>query len=375
MHLKDPMILVDQTGSLDTFINNIHAVINAGAKSLLLFACDKNGFTPEDLNDTLRSLQLPVLGGVFPSIISQGQHFDRGSIVYGANITTKTTTVRGLSDESCEYASQMQALAETCPADASLMVIVDGLSSRITAFLEDCYDEFGADCNYVGGGAGSLSFEHKPSVFTENGLEQDCAQILVVRGEAGISCGHGLDVLAGPFLVSRSRNNEIHTLDYRPAYDVYKEVVEQATGKQLDEEEFINISKEFPFGLSQIDGEILVRDPLMTNDGKLICVGEVPENSLIHILQGKPEHLITAAKVVAVKLARGKTRQNPIFVFDCISRLLFLEDRFSETLVSMQETLENHGPLVGALSVGEITNNDENYLALHNKTTVLATLV
>jgi hypothetical protein len=61
-------------------------------------------------------------------------------------------------------------------------------------------------------------------------------------------------------------------------------------------------------------------------------------------------------------------------LFDCISRTLFLQERFEEELGNIQSCLPQGTPLIGAMSLGEIADADNSCLELFNKTIVLGAL-
>ena len=124
--------------------------------------------------------------------------------------------------------------------------------------------------------------------------------------------------------------------------------------------------------------EMVVRDPIALDGDKMICVGEVPQGSFVNILQGNKDSLVEGAKH-ALKLAGDSFEKNhskenvenlSTFFIDCISRVLFLEDDFSEEL----DTVYNDNTLIGALTLGEIANTGTAYLEFYNKTSVVALL-
>ena len=58
-----------------------------------------------------------------------------------------------------------------------------------------------------------------------------------------------------------------------------------------------------------------------------------------------------------------------VFFIDCISRVLFLKDRFPEEI----HAVRHKGlPLFGACTIGEIANSGKDYLEFYNKTAVVA---
>lgn len=169
--------------------------------------------------------------------------------------------------------------------------------------------------------------------------------------------------------------NVIHTLNWRPAFEVYREVVEDHAAASISEENFFDLAKHYPFGINKIDTERIIRDPFSVGEGgSLICVGEVPRNSLVDIMNGESQNLVRAA-ATALELARddydgGPEPRQRIFM-DCISRTLCLEEGFSKELDAVYEEGK---PLVGALTIGEIANSGRDYLEFYNKTAVVAVL-
>jgi hypothetical protein len=247
-------------------------------------------------------------------------------------------------------------------------VLVDGLSSRIGALLDGVYDNLGSDPVYFGGGAGSLSFQSKPCLFSNQGMLADHAQLTVLPWQFGLGVEHGWEKFAGPFVVTNSTRNVIHSLDFRPAFEVYREYVEADSGRRFTDDNFFDIAKAYPFGLEKPDGSILVRDPISRTDNDLNCVGEVPANSVVHLLKGQTANLIRAAAAGAAAVPKGA---GPAILADCISRVLFLENDFLEELDAVRQSMGDR-PLFGMLTLGEIANGGDYCLEFYNKTFVLA---
>ncbi|MBC8175647.1 MAG: FIST C-terminal domain-containing protein, partial [Candidatus Marinimicrobia bacterium] len=85
---------------------------------------------------------------------------------------------------------------------------------------------------------------------------------------------------------------------------MYRDIVEKHSNKRFQKDNFFDISKCHPFGISKLGTERIVRDPFMrAEDDSLICVGEVPQDSFIDILKGDVNSLVTAAGK-ALRLAK-----------------------------------------------------------------------
>jgi hypothetical protein len=343
-------------------------VLANGAQSLILLACDENGCSPEQFDGWLCGLASPICGGVFPQLIYDWRNHERGYIVVGVPETITVHNIPGLSDPGADFAALLEASLAGGVAPESLLILVDGLSSRIGALLDGIYDNLGSDPTYFGGGAGSLSFQSKPCLFSNSGMLADHAQLTRLRGRFSLAVEHGWETFAGPFVVTNSTRNVIHSLDFRPAIEVYREHVEADSGRVIGDDNFFDIAKAYPFGLEKPDGSILVRDPIGRVLNDLTCVGEVPTNSVVHLLRGQTANLIQAAASGAAAIPQGT---GPAILADCISRVLFLEEDFARELDAVRQAMGER-PLFGVLTLGEIANGGDYCLEFYNKTFVLA---
>ncbi len=369
-------IFLDDTGSIEGFQNILkQALATEGVAGILIMACDANGFTPQMVDPILQEIEVPVIGGVFPEIIHAKEKYQNGTIVASLSAAPEIHIIKGLSDESKDFSF---AVGEQIPDRANtktMMVFVDGLASRIASLIEGIFIAFGLDCNYIGGGAGSLSFEQRPCLFTPEGLLEDCAVVGLLDVDSGIGVQHGWENISGPYKVTQSDRTIIQKLDGRVAFEVYKEVVEKASGQVFTDDNFFDIAKGYPFGINRLGDEKIVRDPIVVNEeGGLVCVGEVPQDSYVYILKGNTTSLVFAASKARAlgeySFPAGGTTQTHLFI-DCISRVLFMEDEFYREL---EAVYDDTTPLIGALTLGEIANFGKDFLEFYNKTAVLGVL-
>ncbi len=259
--------------------------------------------------------------------------------------------------------------------------MIDGLMSNIAHFLSGLYDRLGDRVNFIGGGAGSISLQQQPCLITANGLLQDAAVIALLDYDTHLGVKHGWKRLAGPVVATRTSRNTICELNWEEAFKVYKNYVERDSGHALTKDNFFEIAKCYPFGISKSDAEEVIRDPIAVNgEGDLVCVGEVPENTVLNIMKGVPENLIkVAAEAVEETLIQsgGEVTVRHTMVVDCVSRALFLEDRHEEELEEINKrikALRSEVSPQGMLSLGEISSYGEGYLEFFNKTIVIGSL-
>ncbi len=370
------MIELGRSGSADELHGLLKTVAGEpGVESILIMACDANGFTPQAVDPILAELSVPVFGGTFPEIIYGVEKLSTGTVVFGLRDAAQVEVIPGLSDDAADFEALIDRVVPEHRTVETMFVFVDGLGKRIGALIDSLFNVFGLECNYIGGGAGSLSFVQRPCLFTNAGLLQDCTVLALTDVHSGVGVSHGWTELSGPYQVTRSAGPVIQSLDGMPAGEVYRGVVEPHSGKTITTEGFFEIAKGFPFGISKLGAEKIVRDPIsMGDDDSLVCVGDVPQGSFVHILHGNVEDLVAAARR-ALDLSRipfedGGTEDVTLLI-DCISRVLVLGDDFSKELEAVHRPSI---PLIGALTLGEIANSGKDYLEFYNKTSVVGVL-
>ncbi len=348
---------------------------NKDVNGILILSADENNYDNKKIDEIIKKIKTPIFGGIFPEIIYQNQKLKKGVIVAGITETPDITIINKLSNENIDYEEIIKEKISSFDDTKTMFVLVDGLSKRISALIESLFNLFGIEVNYIGGGAGSLSFIQKPCLFSNEGLLMDAALLVSTKITSGIGVNHGWSKIDGPFTVTESEKNIIKTIDWKPAFELYKEVVEKHSKKTFTDDNFFDISKSYPFGIAKHGVENIVRDPLMVGENNsLICVGEVPEESIIEILSGDTTSLIKAAKKaseIATKNISSNFEINTTLFIDCISRVLFLEDDFKKELDAVYDPKNQ---LIGALTLGEIANSGKDYVEFYNKTAVVGVL-
>lgn len=314
---------------------------------------------------------LTLFGGIFPQLIVDGVAHEEGTLLLGLSQPPEVTHITGLSDTEQGYTDQLPDLLSR--GFETAFVLVDAFASRTDVLIRALFNTYGVELNVLGGGAGSLSMEQQPCLLTDEGWHEDGALIAATEANGNVGVRHGWQEFAGPFRVTGAEGNVVTLLGDEPAYDVYREVVEPDAGVEIGADNFFEVAKSYPLGLSRFDAEKIVRDPFEpTADGGLRCFGDVPQGSFVHVLKGDPASLIEAAGEAAdaaraIELPGGGPRST--LFFDCISRVLYLESEFERELATVAD--RSDAPLVGALTIGEIANSGREFLELYNKTAVV----
>jgi hypothetical protein len=343
-----------------------------------IFVGEKNKPDLEALVAELNQNDIEFIGGIFPAIIHDDQKYEEGTVCTVLPALEKPFLIKGLNNAQIELPDFGQAGASQ-DGKTTAVILVDGLTSGIASFLAEMFNRLGNSVSYFGGGAGSLTLQQEPCVFTPSGVFQDAAIVTFVPRQISLGVQHGWQKIAGPVMATKTRQNVIVELNWRNAFEVYQEVVEADSGATLTTEAFFDTAKGYPFGIYKEGSEEIVRDPIIATDaGELVCVGEVPENAPLNILKGnKPELVQAAAQAADHREQLGGSRPQQSLIIDCISRVLFLEEDFSEELAAVKQGLLASGDQtapVGALTLGEISSDGNGFLEFYNKTIVIGML-
>ncbi len=349
-------------------------------EAVLLFIAEKSQPDLNALVSMLKAGNIRFLGGIFPGVI-YGQLHMEGAVAVRVPSAGAPLLIQDLSRQvPLLSAGQVRTLQDIRDGNkqATGLILVDGLAPHISLLLNELHAASDHAVQYLGGGCGSLSLQPMPCLFTAEGVFQNAAAILPLSTQCLVGIQHGWRRLAGPFKATRTHQKILHELNGRPAFEVYREVVEKDAQRTLSPEDFFSIAKEYPFGMVQESDEDVVRDPIAVGpNGELICIGDVPENISLNILKGHKSALIAASGRAAGALCRKEAKIIQCLAFDCVSRSLYLDAAYTKELEMIHNSLHLLGAnmtVKGALSLGEIASSLQHGLCFYNKTTVIGGL-
>lgn len=338
-----------------------------GIKALLLFGCDNGIPSKADFEAILQLNSKPLLGGVFPEIIADGERKEIGFLIIPLYEEMEVLLFESETEES--LSRQLKTSFEFLPdTQGSVFCFANAFWSLKTAFMNGLYNHLGHFVNYLGGGAGSLSFKSIPCIIYNQEIVKNAAVIGLIKSKVSIGVAHGWHPISDPIKVTKSIGNKILTLNFQPAFEVYKQYVEKHSNKKFSDDNFFEIAKSYPLGLVKLDDEMVVRDPYATENKALHIVDEVPEGEYIRIMHGDMSSLLKGAESAVMKSASEGSLDFTQLCIDCISRVLYMQDDFKQELDSLNKNQKANG----ILSIGEIANPRQSALELFNKTVVVA---
>ncbi len=312
----------------------------------------------------------PLIGGIFPYIIFEKNLICDGMLLIPIDSPCRWGIVHPLSvTETVEAQLQKQLPWQSITA-GTLFSFVHGMSSGIQNLIDELFNQYGLEINYIGGGCGVLSDLARPCVITPHGVFADAAILLMTDYRSGIGVAHGWQSISGALKVTEADANEIISIDWRPAAEVYRSIVEDHSGMRFTHMPFKEIARAYPFGVAKLAEELVIRDPYELKGSRIVCFGDIRQGSYVHIMHGKADFISAAAAKASQRALKGLGDSKPalMFLMDCMSRALFLGELFAREITHIEiEGL----PIVGALTLGEIANNGYEYLEFYNKTSVV----
>jgi hypothetical protein len=350
---------------------SVDVVMSSEPKGIMLLCTQEAGDWGNEFNTWLKTLGVPVFGGIFPGLLLDAQFEPKGILVAGLASAIAVSIIENIS----HCVPQSVSIAPPSAQTHSVVIMVDAMSRQVDGHLQNVLLSLPDNCCVFGGGAGTLAFASKPCLFSSQGMHQDAMLLIHMSTQWDLAVGHGWEVLAGPYLANKVDDNCILELNFEPATGLYRRVLEEHSEQCFADKDFFDIAKTFPFGVARLDDSVLIRDPIKEDRGGVICAGDVPENTMLYIMSGEADKLITAASgaVERTLTVNGSLRKvTDSLLFDCVSRQLFLEDKFPIELSEIHAQLTQPFRAVGALVLGEIALDETGVLSLHNKTAVTA---
>lgn len=364
--------------TLDDLLEGLKLAQDSGAKSLLLLTCEKNIYSEQALNSLLKTCSVTIFGGIYPMLTHQETLLKQGAVIIGFKERYTTSIFADLhllknEDSLEEQINRQLEKNKNFSGQEDFLMFYDGLMTNVEDFIDCLFESLDHSITIAGGGAGHLDFIQRPCIFTNHGLLGNAVLLVSLPKQLTTGIAHGWKTFQGPFLVSDAQGQTVQSLNYKPAFEVYSQAIESTGKYNFQPDNFFDIAKHFPLGIEDITSNLVVRDPILTINNHLQCVGNIPINSMVYLLEGDVNTLIDAAKeaTISVFTTLNNVTDTVTMVFDCISRVLYLEDDFHLELQVISKHCTSP-TLFGVLSIGEIANSQSGSIRLLNKSTVIS---
>lgn len=257
-----------------------------------------------------------------------------------------------------------------------LLLLTDGLAGDQQEIVRGAYGVAGATVPLVGGCAGD-GLEMRRTVQLHGDEVLDGAVVGVALSSSrplGIGVRHGWRPVGEPMLVTRSAENRVHSLDERPALDVYLEGLGAPEAAWHDAAEFTRFALTHPLGMARRIGEPQVRFVAEADfaNRALVCIAEVPQGGLAWFMEGDDASVLAATDAACYDALAPLAGRPPagILAFDCIARRGVLGDPGIVEEIQRIASQAGGAPVAGFYTYGEIART-KGLHGFHNQTLVV----
>jgi hypothetical protein len=237
------------------------AMTGPEAKLLLVFAGIDHD--PAALLDAFRAVApgVAVVGCTTHGEIGPGGPTD-GTVtvaaIGGAGISVRTSTAEHVTGRQREAGAEVAASAAEL-ADYPhrvLMLLTDGMVRDQESILRGAYGVLGASVPLFGGASADGWRMTGGYLFSDGGVYTDAVLGVTIASEAPLSIAvkHGWGHAGEPMIVTSVSDGRVHTLDDRPAMDVYLDRLGAPAEAYTDEEAFKLFALSRPLGVQRRSG-------------------------------------------------------------------------------------------------------------------------
>lgn len=345
---------------------------------IIVFLPEAEKSNIEPLQQLCRDLSVSLVGAVFPALLANSQFYSNGILMLCFDHMPPYVLEAdiGEGDPALQAIKVADRIADQTKDDdnTTLFLIFDALVPDIASILEQLYLSLADKVHYMGINAGSETFQPMPCLFDAEHVVQNGLLALLLEKHPGAVLEHGYLAPEHFVAATSTEGNRIDSINWRPAFEVYSERIRSQYGVEVTRDNFYQYAVHFPFGIVRADNEILVRIPVaLEEDGSLFCVGEVPPNSILTLLEAPGQNSLKTTEYL-VKHIPDLNLEKDVLTFYCAGRRLHLGEGAEMELKALQHSMPDKR-FIGALSLGEIGSSREGgYPLFHNATLVCTKL-
>ncbi|MDD5058282.1 MAG: FIST N-terminal domain-containing protein [Sideroxydans sp.] len=355
-------------------------------------SCPKLGICallPEAMKDSVGVLQavcarrgVPLVGGIFPALVQDGNFLTEGVWLLGFAEMPYFALYDNLPGGGVEAEQAAEKIAADVRGqidhipDLTLFLLFDAMVPNISTLLDYLYLQLANRVHYAGANAGSETFQPMPCLFDGGRVVSNGLLVMLLTHHKGAILEHGYHAPQRTLFATSTEGNRISQIDWRPAFEVYQEMVNEQYGVKITKENFYEHAVHFPFGIVRANHHVVVRIPVMlADDGSLFCVGEVPPNAVLTLLERPSVDTSETLRVLVEGLTalNGNPAGTELLLFYCAGRRMHLGIELASTELGEFANRTQAAQIGGALSLGEIGGSTlHGYPLFHNATLVAA---
>jgi hypothetical protein len=328
------------------------------------------------LQQTCQRLGLPLAGAIFPALIREDRFETSGVWLYRLDEPATTFLLPEIEPDPIHAAHALARRVEAClegftGTQPALFLIFDAMVPNIGSIVDELYARLADRVTYGGVNAGSETFQPMPCLFDADAVASRGVAALLLPQTSALALSHGYDLPAQTMTATSTEGNRVRSIDWRPAFDVYQEVIRKQYDVDLTRENFYQYAVHYPLAMVRANNELVIRIPVaLEADGSVFCVGEIPENAML-VLTHAPDPAATRAPTELAEELRqrdsGTSADTEGLLFYCAGRRMHFGTDVAQQEVARVSGLLGMQQLAGALTLGEIgSTNAWGYPMFHN---------
>ncbi|MCL1907865.1 MAG: FIST C-terminal domain-containing protein [Holophagaceae bacterium] len=333
-------------------------------------------------------LTMPIAGTIFPALVKDDTFVSEGVWLLCFEEMPKTWLYADIPADVAENAKFVDDIANEFNGyldsieeeeNITLLMFFDALIPNIGTILDGLYAKMADRVNYLGSNPGSETFQPMACLFDNNKAVNNGLLALILLKHRGGILEHGYGVPEKVVHATSAEGNCISNIDWKPAYDIYKDFVRDQYSVEITRENFYTNAVHFPFGILRANNSVLVRIPVgLSDDGSLFCIGEVPANSVLTLLRASETNSSNTVEAIYKSLSainHGVEGVNMLLFF-CAGRHMHLGNNAAIKELHYFKEFTKASQVAGARSLGEIgpSTLEGGYPLFHNATLVATCL-
>lgn len=315
------------------------------------------------LQSYCQGLNIPLCGAIFPQLIYKTEFRSTGVCLLRFDIMPYVVLYDRLFHDAAGAAKTAEMIAVDVGSHleddipATLFLMLDAMLPNISTLLDELYLGLANRVHYAGVNAGSETFKPIACLFDSTRLVENGVLVMLLKPHQGAILEHGYQIQEHLLPATSTDGNRIIQIDWRPAFEVYQELVHTQFGVDINRENFYQYAVHFPFGILRANHNVLVRIPVKLDDhNALFCIGEVPAHAMLALLEAPKVDSSSTLKTLQLGLSQlqGDTEGGELLLFYCAGRRQHLGDAAASEELRNFNQLTQAVAVAGALALGEI---------------------
>lgn len=314
----------------------------------------------EKFRAQLKSENISFLGAIFPFVFDEEEAYEDKILVKFYKFAHPPI----FFDKDCKGSTDLTMLDADCAN--SILLLSDPSHPHLSNFLVELFKTFGGNKKVAGGCTMLKENKFGCNLFDADRTYINYIALVPFLAQMQLSLHHGWTEISGPYIVTKTDNQIVEHLNWEPAKEVLAGAFPQLKGADFKSTELFDLVTEYPFGIYKELGECIVRDPIQFTETGIVFLTEIPENTVMFILEGKKKSLFSASvKAIEESLDINDQIEDHL-IFNCIGRKMALKEEYIEELKCMREVSLDK-KMEGVYTLGEIGTNPNGFLEINNR--------